>query len=128
MMLEDVAKIIGAILAKPNLAHDTPSGPLITQLREFAKQEQIEEISFACSLLRDAHFANYTYVLGQLPGVIINNYEPIRSNLYRLVGREQKRRIDEWGAVIKNALNDAARLTHEVNQIAAELARLPQPG
>jgi hypothetical protein len=115
-------KLLKAIFSRGDKKWVTPSGSIIDVLRGFIKAGEIDNVSVACRFYFKIHGKGAAdYVSRQLPGLIINNYEPLIGKLtFNEFLRWSNDNLNWQDEIVNNAASP--NLSAKVHRLVANLS------
>jgi hypothetical protein len=126
MNKNDDERINAAIAEQRSSNHNTPSGPILTLLTEFAREEKISEMAEAFIRFRAKHGANAGFVKEAVPAKILNQFftkdDVISFSTFETWTRSQDRK--DWATPIKLALDNPQKFVSLIKAMRDELIAL----
>ncbi len=117
-------RISAAIAEQGSSNHNVPSGPILTLLTEFAREEKISEIAKAFICFRTKYGANAGFVKEAIPAKILNWFfvkgDVISFSTFETWTKSHK----DWAIQIKLALENPQRFESVVKSMRDELTAL----
>jgi hypothetical protein len=117
---DDVRKIENAVVTAYQKEHTTPSGPFLEILRAFAKAGRLQDMSYAMQYYFTREPARRLFVIGHLPGIIVNHYFPTVPNFNMSKFAKWSIENPEWAAALWDSFNQPPSLESEVFRVIDE--------
>ena len=126
MNQNDEERINAAIAEQGSSNHNTPSGPILTLLTEFAREGKISEIAEAYIRFRKKYAVNAGFVKEAVPVKILNWFlakdDAISFGTFETWTKSEERK--DWAMQIKLALDNPQKLETVVKTMRDELIAL----